>query len=75
MHTKLTLKKATNNTGITYSQVQFALADKLTPEQAELMKTYAESVKSITRNIDFAESDVDETVTVNTETGEVVQPL
>ena len=39
------------------------------------MKTYAESVKSITCIIDFAESDVDETVTVNTETGEVVQPL
>lgn len=68
--TKLTLKKATNSTGISYSQVQFALVEKLTAEQAETMKAYGESLKSITRNIDFTDSD-DETATLNTETGEI----
>jgi len=73
--TKLTLKKATNNTGITYSQVQFSLADKLTPEQTEIMKAYGESIRTVTRTIDLTESEVDETMTVNAETGEVVEPL
>lgn len=73
--TKLTLKKATNNTGITYSQVQFSLADKLTPEQTEIMKAYGESIRTVTRTIDLTESEVDEAVAVNTETGEVVEPL
>ena len=72
--TKLTLKKATNNTGIAYSQVQFALFEKLTPEQTETMKAYGESIRPITRNIDFTDSD-ETTVTVDTETGEVVSPL
>ena len=53
--TKLTLKKATNNTGITYSQVQFSLVEKLTPEQIETMKNYGESIKWVTRNIDLAD--------------------
>ena len=73
--TKLTLKKATNNTGITYSQVQFSLADKLTPEQTEIMKAYGESIRTVTRTIDLTETDVEEAVAVNTETGEVVEPL
>ena len=72
--TKLTLKKATNNTGITYSQVQFSLLEKLSPDQAEIMKSYGESIRSVTRNIDLTETDVDEAV-VDTETGEVIQPL
>lgn len=68
--TKLTLKKATNNTGIAYSQVQFTLAEKLTPEQTEVMKTYGESIRTVTRNIDFM--DVEESASaIDTETGEV----
>ena len=78
--TKLTLKKATNNTGITYSQVQFSLSEKLTPEQTEILKGYGESIRSVTRNIDFMDSDVEDTVVeqpteVDPETGEVIQPL
>ena len=73
--TKLTLKKATSNTGITYSQVQFSLSEKLTPEQTEVMKAYGESIRTVTRNIDLTENYVDEAVTINTETGEVVEPL
>ena len=68
--TKLTLKKATNNTGIAYSQLQFTLVEKLTPEQTEIMKEYGENIKTVTRNIDFM--DVEEpVVSVDTETGEV----
>lgn len=69
--TKLTLKKATNNTGIAYSQVQFSLVDKLTPEQAEVMKAYSDSLRCVTRNIDFT----DDTVNVDEETGEIIEPL
>ena len=54
--------------------VQFALVEKLTPEQTETMKAYGESIRPITRNIDFTDSD-ETTVTVDTETGEVISPL
>lgn len=69
--TKLTLKKATNNTGIAYSQVQFSLVDRLTPEQTELMKAYSDNLRCVTRNIDFT----DDTVNVDEETGEIIEPL
>lgn len=69
--TKLTLKKATNNTGIAYSQVQFSLVDKLTPEQTEMMKAYGDNLRCVTRNIDFT----DDTVNVDEETGEIIEPL
>ncbi len=69
--TKLTLKKATNNTGIAYSQVQFSLVDRLTPEQTELMKAYSYNLRCFTRNIDFT----DDTVNVDEETGEIIEPL
>ena len=39
------------------------------------MKAYGESIRTVTRNIDLTENDVDEAVTINTETGEVVEPL
>ena len=71
MVTKLTLKKATNNTGIAYSQVQFSLVDKLTLEQTDVMKAYSDSLRCVTRNIDFT----DDTVNVNEETGEIIEPL
>ena len=69
--TKLTLKKTINNTGIAYSQVQFSLVDKLTPEQAEVMKAYSDSLRCVTRNIDFT----DDTVNIDGETGEIIEPL
>lgn len=72
--TKLTLKKATNNTGITYSQVQFSLVEILPEEQAEMMRSYGESIRPVTRSIDFGDSD-EVVPMVDTETGEVIEPL
>lgn len=73
--TKLTLKKATNNTGIAYSQVQFAVVEKLSPENAEILKKFGDSIRPITRNIDFMDTEEPAQSIVNTETGEVIQPL
>ena len=69
--TKLTLKKATNNTGITYSQVQFSLVEKLTSEQMETMKNYGESIKWVTRNIDLTD-EAEPAIDVDPETGEIL---
>lgn len=75
--TRLTLKKATNNTGIAYSQVQFALVEKLSADATEVIRQLGESMKTVTRSIDFM--DVEETIvappTVDPETGEVIEPL
>lgn len=71
--TKLTLKKATNNTGITYSQLQFSLSEKLTPEQTEIMKSYGESIRTVTRNIDFM--DVEDEVPESPAESENITPL
>lgn len=49
--TKITLKKAQSNTGITYSQAVFSLVGILPPEMAEKMRQYSESIKPITRAI------------------------
>ena len=71
--TKLTLKKATNNTGITYSQLQFSLSEKLTPEQTEIMKSYGESIRTVTRNIDFM--DVEDEVPESPAESDNIAPL
>lgn len=44
--TKFSLKKAVNKTGISYSQVQFSVARGLDTKEIELIKNYAEQVKS-----------------------------
>jgi hypothetical protein len=75
--TRLTLKKVTNNTGIAYSQVQFALVEKLSADATEVIRQLGESMKTVTRSVDFM--DVEETIvappTVDPETGEVIEPL
>ena len=44
--TKFSLKKAVNKAGISYSQVQFSVARELDIKEIELIKQYAEQVKS-----------------------------
>lgn len=77
--TKITLKKAVNATGIAYSQVQFSIYDKLPQESVDVMAQFSESIKGITRRIDFMEDDIiepqNESPMVDTETGEVIEPL
>lgn len=75
--TKLALKKATNSTGIAYSQVQFSMVEKLSNDTAEILKQFGESMKNITRNIDFMDAGETSIVppAVDPETGEVLEPL
>lgn len=50
--TKITLKKATNATGITYSQAQFAVEEKLSAEATETMLAFSDNIKLITRKVE-----------------------
>lgn len=52
--TKVSLKKATNRTGITYSQATFNLVGILNPETAKKMAEYAAEIKPITRRLAVA---------------------
>lgn len=62
--TKVTLKKAINSGGITYSQAVFSIDRDLKPEEIESMGKFSERIKENTKTIDF-EYDAD--VEVNTE--------
>jgi len=52
--TKITLKKATNRTGITYSQAAFTLVGVLSKEEAEKVAQYAAGIKPVTRRLAVA---------------------
>ncbi|WP_026486825.1 hypothetical protein [Caldanaerobius polysaccharolyticus] len=56
--TKITLKKATNNSGIVYSQAQFQLESILDQNLVEQLKAYSQGIKATTRQIDIEDSDV-----------------
>ena len=80
--TKLSLKKAVSGKGIAYSQVQFALAERLAPEMAEVMRQYGEQMRPVTRKIELQDwnADADQASDsvlpmVDMETGEVMEPL
>lgn len=49
--TKIALKKAQNADGISYSQVVFALAERLAPKQAQAMAEYSQGIKVLTRQL------------------------
>lgn len=49
--TKVSLKKATNSSGITYSQATFALAGILSVEDAKKIEEYARGIKAVTRKL------------------------
>lgn len=49
--TKITLKRAQNSTGISYSQAQFSLVAPLGTEEKEFMRRYSENIKAITRQL------------------------
>lgn len=72
--TRFSLKKATNNSGITYSQAQFAVDRKLTAEEYALISTLTEQVKALSQSVGY---DIDESIpdNVDPETGEVIEPL
>lgn len=77
--TRFSLKKATNSTGLAYSQAQFALDRVLSPEEHALIENLSEQVKAYSKQVVFdfdgtADEDVEE-LTVDPETGEVIEPL
>ena len=75
--TRFSLKKATNSSGIAYSQAQFSIDRPLTSEEQILITKLSEQVKGYSRTVGFdmeeaAEADVP---FVDPETGEVIPPL
>lgn len=58
--TKITLKKATNQNGITYSQAVFSMHCALDEATKERMKKYALDIQKLTRRINLAENEEDE---------------
>ena len=74
--TRFSLKKVTNNTGIAYSQANFAVDRLLTADEYALIAPMSEQVKSYAVRIGF-ETDIvsDDNMYVDAETGEVIEPL
>ncbi|MEG6566388.1 hypothetical protein V6B95_05370 [Thermoanaerobacterium saccharolyticum] len=78
--TRFSLKKATNSGGIAYSQAQFAIDRTLTAEEYALIGRLSEQVRAYSKRVGFevdntAETDIDEEMFADPETGEVIEPL
>lgn len=79
--TKFSLKRANSSTNIVFSQAQFALARKLTPEEAQLVASYASQIKALSQNVGYEEEAAEGTAeenpfaNVDPETGEILEPL
>lgn len=74
--TKFSLKKAVNSGGIAYSQAQFTIDRQLTNDEFALINKLSEQVKTYSKNIGFdVDPGADETSMVDSETGEVIEPL
>lgn len=77
--TRFTLKKATNSTGLAYSQAQFAVDRVLTSEEHVLIEKLTEQVKAYSRSValdydNVAEEEMSD-IRVDPETGEIIEPL
>lgn len=74
--TRFSLRKATNQGGVVYSQAQFAIDRVLTPQEQSLIDALTEQVKAFSRKVAFdADSGSSIDVTVDEETGEIIEPL
>ena len=75
--TKISLKKATNNSGIAFSQAVFTFDRVLNEEEKAAVAVMTESVKNYAANLTMAAlAGVDEDASfVDAETGEVIEPL
>ena len=72
--TKITLKKATNASGIAFSQAVFAFERMLNAEERAAVAGVTESVKVYAANLTTA-SLVEDELPVDPETGEIIEPL
>lgn len=73
--TRFSLKKATSNSGVTYSQAHFALDRVLAPEEYVLIKNMTEQVKAYSQRMPVADAAANIDIMVDEETGEVIEPL
>ena len=74
--TRFSLKKATSSGGVVYSQAQFIVDRILTAEEQALINTMTEQVKDYSTRVAFdAEGSPNIDITVDEETGEVIEPL
>jgi cupin superfamily acireductone dioxygenase involved in methionine salvage len=70
--TRFTLKKSSSNTGINYSQTQFAVERALSPEEYSLISAMTEQVKALSRNVGY---ETEDSLNIDPETGEIIEPL
>lgn len=75
--TKISLKKATSNSGIAFSQAVFSFVRVLDDAEKTAMATMTEQVKSYTANLTTAAlaAVADDEPMVDPETGEIIEPL
>ena len=74
--TRFSLKKATSSGGVVYSQAQFTVDRPLTNQEQALINTMTEQVKAYSTRVAFdTEESQGNSVTVDEETGEVIEPL
>ncbi len=74
--TKISLRKATNNSGIAFSQAFFSFERELTATEKNAVGQMVEQVKTYTANLSMsALAPVDEVPFVDAETGEIIEPL
>ena len=74
--TRFSLRKATNASGIAYSQAQFSIARPLSAEEQVLLIKLTVQVKAFSRRVGFdTEEATDASPLVDPETGEVIEAL
>ena len=74
--TRFSLKKATNSSGITYSQAQFAVDRDLTADEYALISKLSEQVKAFSTRVGHdTEPASEDVINVDLETGEITEPL
>ena len=73
--TKITLKKATNKTGIPFSQAVFTFERMLSDDEKQKLTGLSDFVKEYAKS-HVPQSQADDDIPfVDTETGEVIKPL
>ena len=73
--TRFSLRKATNSSGIAYSQAQFAVDRSLTAEEQILLNKLSEQVKAYSRRVGFDAEEAETAPLVDPDTGEVIEAL
>jgi len=76
--TRFSLKKATSNTGVVYSQAQFAVDRPLALEEHLLIEKLSEQVKAYSSQVAYdydASVSEEDALNIDSETGEAIAPL